>query len=96
MTMTVTYSEIWDIHTNAVSTAIIKKTVDGDPLIYIIPNDSRNSDWIAYQEWRAAGNKPLKIEPPPPPGPTLQEEIAALKAMIESMKIELDEIKRNT
>jgi len=31
-----------------------------------IPEDPRNSDWRAYQEWLAAGNVPA---PAPPPAP---------------------------
>jgi hypothetical protein len=39
-----------------------------------IPEDERNADWRAYQEWLAAGNTPqaadpLPAPPPPPPPP---------------------------
>ena len=31
-----------------------------------IPNDLDNRDWVAYQEWLAAGNTPLPLEVPIP------------------------------
>jgi hypothetical protein len=36
-----------------------------------IPNDERNADWRAYQQWVAAGNTAYAAdyEPPPAPGP---------------------------
>ena len=38
----------------------------------IIPADSGNSDWIAYQAWLAAGNIPAPASTPVAPVPTCQ------------------------
>lgn len=34
-----------------------------------IPADPANTDYAAYQNWLAAGNKPLPADPPPSPDP---------------------------
>jgi hypothetical protein len=31
-----------------------------------IPNDPDNRDWVAYQEWLAAGNTPIQLDEPIP------------------------------
>jgi hypothetical protein len=36
--------------------------VNDDGTVSYIPNDIRNKDWIAYQEWLAAGNTPEDAE----------------------------------
>jgi hypothetical protein len=35
-----------------------------------IPEDERNADWRAYQEWVAEGNTPQAADPPPAPPPS--------------------------
>ena len=38
----------------------------------IVPNDSRNTDWQAYQQWLAAGNTPAAAPAPPIAVPSCQ------------------------
>lgn len=37
----------------------------------VIPADPANTDYVAYQKWLAAGNKPIPADPPPPPDPKM-------------------------
>lgn len=43
-----------------------------------IPPDRSSAAWKEYQEWFAAGNKPLPHEPPAPPPPPTSSEVQAL------------------
>lgn len=54
------YQETLDAYGN-LNAGVIARTDDAGGISFI-PNDPRNSDWQAYQEWLAAGNAPL------PPG----------------------------
>ena len=60
-----TYSQIFDQRTNAISTTAIVRDTDGAT----IPNDQQNTDWQAYQAWLKTGNKPTIPLAPPPPVP---------------------------
>jgi hypothetical protein len=53
--MEYTYQQTINIDTGEINPNQIKRLPDNA----LIPNDSSNSDWIAYQEWVAAGNTPL-------------------------------------
>ena len=56
-----TYSEVWDYMTNAPSTRIILRDVDGA----FIPDDPANLDYQDYLAWLDAGNQPTPYTPPP-------------------------------
>lgn len=47
-----------------------------------IPNDPRNTDWVAYQDWLAGGNTPLPADPPPQPSRRRENFVASLDALI--------------
>jgi hypothetical protein len=49
------YQYLIDQATGEISQTMIKRLPDNA----YIPNDQENSDWVAYQEWLAAGNTPL-------------------------------------
>ena len=62
------YQYTKDSITNSASTQTIIKIAD-DGIISYVPNDSGNSDWIAYQAWLALGNTPLAMASIPSPTP---------------------------
>ena len=41
-----------------------------------IPEDERNADWSAYQDWLSKGNVPIPASQPPP-DPTPADEVEA-------------------
>lgn len=45
-----------------------------------IPADPANADYVEYLAWLADGNTPEPVDAPPPPEPTLLEQIRALEA----------------
>lgn len=53
--MTYIYQQIYKIGTTDIDESVIKRLPDNA----FIPNDEANTDWVAYQEWLAAGNTPL-------------------------------------
>jgi hypothetical protein len=60
-TMNTTYSEVWDARTNAPSTTIVQRDLDGA----FIPDDPANLDYRDYLAWLDAGNEPTPYTPPP-------------------------------
>ena len=62
------YQFVRDYITGNASISTIIKIAD-DGTISFIPNDSGNSDWIAYQAWLALGNIPLAMAAIPSPAP---------------------------
>ena len=58
-----TYTQVWDAMTNAVSKGVIRRDEDGAA----IPFDPANVDYQAYLAWLDEGNEPDPYIPPPPP-----------------------------
>jgi hypothetical protein len=49
-----TYSQVWDAMTNAVSETLVQRDEDQA----FIPFDDGNADYQAYKAWLAEGNEP--------------------------------------
>lgn len=68
-----TFTQVYDPITSAVSTQIIVRDEDGA----FIPFDSDNVDYQAYEAWLAEGNKPNPPQAAPPieedPEPTIAD-----------------------
>jgi hypothetical protein len=60
--MDTTYSEVWDVMTNAPSTNMVKRDVDSA----FIPSDEGNMDYLEFLRWCDAGNQPTPYAPPEP------------------------------
>lgn len=56
-----TYTQVWDAMTNAVSETVVQRDEDGA----FIPFDDANTDYVAYMAWLDEGNQPK----PPPANP---------------------------
>jgi hypothetical protein len=56
-----TYTQVWDDMTSAVSQNIIVRDADGA----FIPTDPDNIDYQEYLAWLDEGNQPAPYEPPP-------------------------------
>jgi hypothetical protein len=54
-----TYSLILNPLTALPNPNAVRRDSDGA----LIPNDPLNRDWVAYQEWVAAGNQPTPAQP---------------------------------
>jgi hypothetical protein len=79
-----TYTQIWDLTTNAPSEAVVMRDRDGA----CIPFNEGNVDYLAYKEWLAEGHKPLSAEAPPKPPPARN-----LAAEIDDLRVEIERIK---
>jgi hypothetical protein len=58
--MIMTYTQVWDRMTNAVSDKLILRDEDQA----WIPSDLDNKDYQAYLKWLKVGNTPNPYEPP--------------------------------
>jgi hypothetical protein len=91
-----TYTQVWDVMTNAVSDQVIQRDEDGA----FIPADEDNVDYVEYLWWLYEGNQPNPppanptppIEEPPPPDITevnaqvqdIDERLTALEGKVEA------------
>ena len=56
-----TYSTVIDPNTGQPSATVVRRDSDGA----FVPADPLNTDWQAYQAWRADGNEPSRPAPAP-------------------------------
>jgi hypothetical protein len=74
----------YKIKINSLGATVIEYTHNGMVTSFLDPSPG-NSDWEQYQQWMAAGNTPLPADPPPSPGPSVEERIEAAEALIDMM-----------